>query len=448
MLIPAQTWNHPTYDVTQTGFDSNLIYVTTHSYPFNQSGHIELSRESLELTALPQSQPVAHLLTTPFRRFNAAFGIRVLDSGDASYAVRIGVWSPRHGIGHFLEFGPAPERHIVATIMRGAAAETLVEDQIVRRDILGSYNRGQQFHVRVDLDKDAGSSTFHLSSEQGSPVSGGALTIRGGPADPKYREVVSDPVPVRVGAEYQFGGFVRTVTGSDAYKLVVQWLDLNQAIVGISNDWRSVSELDGWTRREFHATAPVGARFARINLGSGNGTEMMYADLFIRDAKRSENLLKNANFSNGPQKWKIEGDPSSLPQIVSLRSLSVQSSVTKLEAPELFKSLRSSLTVSATGREAVTRVVLEDYAVVVPHQRWQVVRVDDWAARGLVVGLTLTALALGLMRALKSNRMERGPSLHRVLIRLHSAIENRLTIASLNTIAKGSGLSSGLCCYT
>ncbi len=401
MLVPAEVWHRPTNDAVYQGFDPNLISASRKGDAPSE-GIVHVSPQSLKLTALPNSQPTVHLVTSPLS-FRAAMNVRILESGEATIPFSIGIWSARTASGYFLNFGPSPDHLVTArTVVDGAVAQNLIGGTVTRSETLGRYVPGHLYHLEMALDKRAGVIYSFLSGREAPPLGGAMIRLVGGPADPAYREVISKPVSIEAGRVYRFGGLVKLVTGADSYKIVVQWLDMDQKFLGFANDWRSVRELQGWTKREFLASAPPKAAFARLFLGSGNGTQLLFANLFLRETgSLGINLLPNGDLQKSAEGWEIVGKPSRAPEILDPHPVFLESSVTVEKAPILFESLRLSLTASASSQAGIASTVLEDYSLTLPHQRWQVVKTDDVRTRHLVtalllVGMLLCVLGVGL----------------------------------------------------
>jgi hypothetical protein len=409
MLVPASLWHSPENDVVYRGFDRNLIYADERGYAL-VDGDIDISPESLEFTALPNSRPTVHLATTPFELLQVAMDVRVLESEPGGAPFRIGIWSPRANSGYLLEFGPPPDHLITAeAVVNGTAASSLVGGDVVKSEILGHYSPGQLYHLEMGLDKEEGTISSRLSSLEAPPSGGSMLTLGGGPSDPEYGDVVSQLVPVQGGKEYSFGGLVKLVAGLDSYKIAIQWRDKRQAALGFANNWRTVQGLDGWTQREFTATAPPGAAFARMFLGSGNGTQLFFADLFLRETTSSTNLLPNGDFRGGDAGWTVEGHPSSALGIIEPSPAPMESSVTVATLPDLFDSLRVSLTASSFSQSGVTAVFLENYSLTLPHQRFYGAKVDDVRVKALLAGLLAAGGLLCLTQAVLWRRRRRRP---------------------------------------
>ena len=118
-----------------------------------------------------------------------------------------------------------------------------------------------------------------------------------------------------------FGGAVKLVSGTGAYKLVVSWLDSEGEVVGTSNQWSPPNGLNGWIQREFDAPSPPNAAFARMQLGAGQNQATRYfmSDLYlIKETRPQVNLLGNGNFGQGPNGWVLvaSSGPTERPEII------------------------------------------------------------------------------------------------------------------------------------
>lgn len=101
MLMPAEFWNRPTIDGTYNGFDPNLMYVGERGNPALRKGIAKVSRESIELTALPDSTPTVHLISS-LLDFRAEMDVRILENDADTIPLRIELWTPKKGIRHYL----------------------------------------------------------------------------------------------------------------------------------------------------------------------------------------------------------------------------------------------------------------------------------------------------------------------------------------------------------
>ncbi|MEM2514616.1 MAG: hypothetical protein QXU81_09970 [Candidatus Bathyarchaeia archaeon] len=390
MLTPAEVWNHPAEDEVYHGFDPNVVYSDEKGYaPY--TGAIEITHEFIKLTALPNSQPTVHLITTPLKSFRVAMDVRILETQPSAIPLRIGIWSARTGSGYFLEFGSSSSGNFITTqtIAEGTAAQTLVGGKIIKNETLGNYNLGLLYRLEIVLDKEKDIIKYRISSMDKSPSGSPAVRVVGGPSDPKYGDISSELISVKEGQEYVFGGLCKLVWGHKfgAYKIVVQWLNKDLEHLGFASNWRSVQELNDWTLKEFRATAPKGAAFARVLLGCSDGVQLLFTDVFFIEAGNPNNMLLNGDFRKGTEGWIVANDPFDTPEIIDLHPMSLESSVTSADIPKLLDSLRLSLTISAASKAGIAVVVLENYVLTLPHQRWQVVKVEDYRAKILVTAL-------------------------------------------------------------
>lgn len=402
MLIPGSVWQHPATDVTYSGFDPNLMPVTTKANPASRDGIVEFSGASARLTAIPSSDPSFHLLTTPMPRFEASMDIVVLEGAQSTMPLQIGIWGPRSGAGYFLIFGPDPSDLIMAQVLRnGTPGPTLQGAQVLSSKIVGAYHPGESYHLDVTLDKQAGIISYRLSGVREPPTHDPMFALAGGPADPRYSDIVSDPVGVKAGEPYSFGGLASLVSGADAYKIGVAWFDKHMRPVGTSNDWRSIAELSGWSQERFSDRAPAQAAFARLELGSGNGTFLLFTDLYFRrETAPTVNQLTNGRLLVGPAGWSLSAAPSKTPQTINPSPGPFSTGLRAADAPELFGDLRLSLTASAASSAGVSSVELRNYRLSLPHTKFWADKTDDPRATWLVILLLLLGMALLVTKCL------------------------------------------------
>ncbi|MDR7548214.1 MAG: hypothetical protein QN149_13155 [Armatimonadota bacterium] len=255
------------------------------------------------------------------------------------------------------------------------------------------------YRVVASVDKKAGRISLQLSGNDASPMGNPYLNLAGGPSQPNYSDVISDTIAVRRNTLYRYGGTVRAVSGTDSYKISLAWFDANNRFISFAGTWRSVRELDGWTRKEFTARAPRDAKFARLLLGSGNGTRISFADLFFRrEGELSTNLLRNGSFREGATGWSYERRPGEKPDVI-MSSVNAASSATREELPELFPPHRLPLSLSASSSTEYGAAVvsLTGYMLSLPHQVWQVNKISDPRARNLLLLFyLLSMIAVGM----------------------------------------------------
>ncbi|HUF53827.1 MAG TPA: hypothetical protein VMR52_08650 [Dehalococcoidia bacterium] len=381
MLIPAEVWDEPENDFVYTGFDPELIYVKE-TGSASAAGLVETSSDEISITALESSRPTVHLFTTPFDKVEASTDIRVVENGVGSRPLRLGIWSPRDGAGFFLDFEGAPQNGIVArAIEDGIAGSSLLDGEIVIENQLGTYSLDQVLNIGFSLDKDTGIASFHLTGEEQPPSGHPMLRLEGGPSNPAYRDIASDRVRVQPGTKYTFGGFLNPISGRDAYKIGLQWLDADGESLSFENDWQGIRHLGdgGWTERQFFGEAPEDAAFARMYLGSGNTTRILFSDLFLRPeaAGESVNLLTNGDLLDGDNGWQFVGGTEIGDSFVEPHVIDLESSVTAEELPGLFDSLRLTYTAVAETTGGISSVTLSNYELTIPHQRFYGIKVDD-----------------------------------------------------------------------
>jgi hypothetical protein len=141
---------------------------------------------------------------------------------------------------------------------------------------------------------------------------------------------------------------VKRLSGTDNFKVNVFWSDAKHRDLGFNNDWQSVQTPSRWTKAGFSAVAPNGAKFARVHLASGDGTETLFAGISMRDQSQPGiELLPNGGFTNGPTGWAIVDKPNMPLEIIAPRPTDVQVVETAADFPDLFAYFRQYLSVSA-----------------------------------------------------------------------------------------------------
>jgi hypothetical protein len=386
--VPAELWRQPENDAIYMGFDRSLMYVDENGgYP--ERGIIEVNQNSLRLTALPNSQPTVHLSTTPLSKFVARMHVRILEAQHDDTPFRIGIWTPRNNHGFYVNF--IGDQVLVRGIAWG---------QLVKEELLGSYTPGRQYRLEISIDKEAGNVMTIITGEsEGSPYGRRALRISGRALPQWVSHIYSVPVDVRGGREYEFGGTIKRLRGPGPYGFVLEWLDNAKRRLGKSEQWHGVEETIGWTARKFRARAPAGASFAMLEIATAPGTDMLFTDLFILDAEGPKvNLLSNGDFRHGTSGWRRGSTEPIALELIEFSPSRVQSTMSRVELPGLFKELRLSLSVSASSRAAITSAVVDSYAVVLPHQRWLTMRIDDLRNRILISILLVAGVVLCLIR--------------------------------------------------
>jgi len=375
-LLPVSAWDVSDAGASYRGFDPNLVFVREQGPGASENGIVNVSGNQIELTAVPSSEPTVHLLTTPLD-FKAGMDVRVMDQPADGAPLKIGVWSVRAGSGYYIRFGSAGDNHVFAQLVSGGAVK--------KETLLGEYSPGQTYHLEIAADRKGQEIGMHLTAAP--QVDGNVMRLNGGPAQPNYGDVLSDVTPVKAGDAYTFGGLVQVLSGTDAYKMSLSWYDANQRYLGFSQDWRRVDELGGWTRLEFSDVAPEGAAYARLVLGSGNQTSLLFTGLFLsRSDVIGETLLANGDFRAGLSGWHW-ANGKTVPTLIIRSPLDVATTLEAAEAPELFDSVRLTLTASSSSSGGVSGAIVDNYELTLPGELWQVVRTDD---SKVLVGLVLT----------------------------------------------------------
>lgn len=162
-LTPAEVWRPPVNDVVYNGFDPNLIYTSR-----GGGGAVAVTPGSIDLITGPKSTPSVILATTLMPKLSASVDVVVLDNTGGGQPLRIGVWSPWTGAGHFVVFGSAPENLISAeTIGTGGTGPTLVGGAAFGSTILGRYRLGTPYNVAILIDKSIGRITTSVAGNDG-----------------------------------------------------------------------------------------------------------------------------------------------------------------------------------------------------------------------------------------------------------------------------------------
>src|SRR5438128_745065 len=155
--------------------------------------------------------------------------------------------------GSFLVFGPAPDDSIIAeTVTGGIPAQTLVRGARTER-LLGTYQPGQPYHLEVSLDKDSGRITYDLSGANGPPTGDAMFLLEGPSVKPDYSDIFSQRIAVQEWHLYNFGRLVKLLTGQSPFKIDVEWLDKQGNHLGYVNNFRPVTDLNGWTEARYQS---------------------------------------------------------------------------------------------------------------------------------------------------------------------------------------------------
>lgn len=442
-LVPSSFWHHPRKDEIYRGFDSNLMSINRMGYQVSEPGLIQVTPESLALATVSSSNPSVHLLTTPLRYVDVTTDVTIAESSSGTTPLRLDVWNPMARSAYRLSFQPAPSNQIVSqVIVDGSPSQTLQGGTVASAEILGNYSPGSTYHLNVEWSRPQGLMVIHLTGNEDTPNHQAVLQVAGGPLDPAYGDVLSEPFPVVRNGEYQFGGLVRVVSGSDAYKVNLSWLDSKKHIIGFANDWQSVQALNGWTKLAFTGVAPEKAAFARLQLGAGNGTLVRFSDLFVRLSSSPKNLLSNPSFLPGGTGWSPFDKLSRQPVLIEPHAVSYAVIVTAAQAKELFKSLSFTFTASANSVDGASRASLSNYSLTLFHQKFWVDKTDDPVALGIswfLIVLSSLLIIVGLARTL-----QRASTPSRRRIRLAQSVPAPRRIVAVPTTAIIVAIAVGL----
>lgn len=389
MIIPAEFWRRPGIDAIYRGFDPSLVYVDDKGEG-SGPGVVEIFPTAVRLTALPHSKPRIHLVTTPLRNFSAQMRVRILDDQRDSMPFRVGIWTPRNDHGLFVVFK-----------QRAVAVQTKAWGGVIRTRTLGAYSPGQLYGLELSLNKDAGNLRGRVFGPVDSSPSGGRALRVAGQLFPRWvSHIYSVPIPVGEGQQYTFGGAVKSLGGSGLHGFVLEWWDSNRRRLSKSEEWDTLGELAVWETREFNAKAPSGARFAVFEIAAAPGSDLLFADLFIRNREQPrENLLINADFGEGAKYWR-RGSTEQIPlELLDYSPVDYRFEIFAAQLPELFDELRLSLSVNASASDRPARALMESYALTLPHQRWLAVKIDDVRVRMLVIALCAVGALLLLTQA-------------------------------------------------
>ena len=406
MLVPSSYWNHPINDSEYSGFDKNLIYLN------ENGGLIRFTPDLLEISALPQSKPTVHLLTTPFDKLKIDFDVRILENEPFTYPLRIDLWSARNGSGTFIEFGNSSNNLLQSgIIIDGVSALSLMDGSEVKRETIGTYDVGRRYNVQINIDKKNGTITTNIFAKDTPPTGSSMLRVDGTELSAN-QDVISEPIPVEAGKKYKFGGLIKSGYRTGAYKLDIQWLDSEYQHISFYENWQIVEESDGWRNEEFSVTAPEAACYSRVLIGAAEGDQMFFANLFFNQENSRNNLIKNGDFSEGAKAWR-KIDSLIIPEILNPFPSISSSVLTATEAPQLFNSLRISLTLSSNSKSDFSKVLVDNYTIILPHQKWQTDKTNDFYLKLIVLALIIlgtllllkTCILYGLKKILKKSEL-------------------------------------------
>jgi hypothetical protein len=165
-LMPAAVWRAPVNDAEYHGFDSNLIYVDR-----GGAGGVNVSHDSIDMTAPPGTNPTVNLTTSPMPKLQASADIAILANAGTAEPFRIGLWSPWSDTGEFIVFGPAPQNPISAeTFKNGKPGSTLIGGDPTDVTDLGQYELGKTYRLSVEIDQAARKIVMSVTGPGGTPA--------------------------------------------------------------------------------------------------------------------------------------------------------------------------------------------------------------------------------------------------------------------------------------
>jgi Gpi18-like mannosyltransferase len=390
VFTPAHFWRHPVNDGVYQGFDPNLLYSSL-SGNGSTNGQIAISSSSLQLTALPASEPTVHLITSPLS-FNASTDVRVIQADSQGASLSVGIWSPSGGSGYFLVFGSAPTYSVSQQFVHAGSGSITLVGGVVKSQTLGTYIPGQRYHVSISLDKEAKTITTAVSQVGAIPfpgqvVSMGSLTGAG--------QIINSPsVPVVAGKAYMVGGWSDYIAGTQASSIGISWADKkgNPIATTVPNWWINPTGSTAWIKRSLAAVAPVGAATASVFVGAGPSSAYLFGDVFLEDSMAPNvNMLPNGGFAQSAQGW--NADPP--PNVIAPTALNLRSTVGDAQFPQIFNAFRPTLSVWLSTGNTVAASELTNYVVTLPSQPSAaaelVEKIDD--ARATALTLLLSSLA-------------------------------------------------------
>jgi len=355
----------PSSDFHIQGFDPNLIYVVKINGTVPR-GIVEIDKTTLKLIAVSTSNPTVHLISSE-EDFAVDLDVRIVIDQEGTVPLHIQVWNPRKNVKYSVVFGSSPNNYVVSEIS--------VNDIVVKRYTVGTYDPMQKYHIRIILDRQKGLLATFIEGKEMPPSAKNMVMLRGGPESPEYRELHSQPIPVEGGKRYMCGGFIKRTFAVGWYKFVVEWLDSNYRKIGFSNGWKPPTNLGSWTKVEFTGEAPANATYAQVILAAGGNATYLFSDIFLSEESRPEyNLLINGDFSKGAEGWQLKGiniQPEESLHILPPYDTKWQSNVTAQEVPSLFLRLPVAFTLSNYAPFGkIASATIENYNLTILSPRW------------------------------------------------------------------------------
>ena len=250
---------------------------------------------------------------------------------------------------------------------------------------MGVYTIDQPYRVDVAIDRSDQSVSIGMRSEVEASFTGHALLVESSSA-PFSSHILSDPLAVAGGTRYTLET-VANVLDPGPVGISVEWFDSELERIDVVSQWERRTAGVGWSGMTLSADAPSAAEWAIIELATAGESNALFSDVRFEPADdTSDNLLPNGAFEAGGLGWRrAEGTAPLETRTYSVQGFSGLVSVE--DWPALFAATRLAVSVgsaSTTGL-AVTRV--EDHHLVLSHDRWLAVQVDDPLLKTIVVVL-------------------------------------------------------------
>jgi hypothetical protein len=369
MIAPAEFWNQPNTDHVYRDFDPNLIY-TSIARDKSTTGNILITKSSLEITSVTGSESTVHLVTSPLS-FTANMSVNVLESSEDSQPLELSIWTPDSNSGVYIDFGPPPNNHIVV--------RTKVNGLSKNETIIDSYYPGSKYNIELKRDIKGQTIAARISEQDPSPSGNGICRLDWATMPQHDSQIVSrSPMPVQADKNYIFGGTVRFLNGSNTFGFALEWLDRNNNRIRLDDRWQVPDKNHLWAKKEFSVIAPPSASFVNYYFAVAPGVTVDFSDLFLFSGNNTKvNLLPNGNFLQGSSEWRLgNGEPAQI-TVIQPNNFSHDYEVFADEYPEIFASTRLTLSAHSSSISGSSIVVIDDYSLTLPHERWIANKVSD-----------------------------------------------------------------------
>lgn len=384
VLVPAGVWHSSRVDVSASGFDRNTTYVDS-TGTGKVSGTVEMSPSQLRLAATPGSAPVADLTTGPLGT-DSRFAVTITSATPGSQPFAVDIAAPYTDYHYKVVFTSRPtQRILVQRVHHGVVQE---------EHSLGLYQLNQRYDMQVLLDRKKSTATIRMDTPEGQVKAGQALLLT--TTDKRFdSHVIAAPVRVTPGTAYELSAAVKALLPG-VEGLSVEWLDRRGRRLGLHADWAdslATKSAGAWEGRLVDATAPPGTAAARVEVATADGAQALFSQVQLTKAGDSVNLLSNGDFVDGAKGWRRETGSEPL-ETQPFAKQSFTATISARQWPQLFDSLRMSISVRSSSTYGLGAAELTDYRLDVFHQRWLAVKISDWRPRLLSILLVLATLAL------------------------------------------------------